>query len=462
MPSDHDLPTPSRREFLSSAALLTAGLSLGCANGAERAFAPGVRAPNGATTDRDDDQEGGGKGGLPAPDQSGIEHIVVVMMENRSFDHLLGWLPRADGRQAGLVYRDRNDVAFRTYPLAPDYQGCGHPDPDHSYEGGRIQYDDGRCDGFLRSGDNDIYAIGYYKRTDLPFFGRAAADWTSFDRYFAAILSQTFPNRFIQHAAQTDRIDDSFALSTLPTIWDRLADNGLTGRYYFSDLPFLLLWGAKYLPIMRPIDEFMAACAAGTLPQLSFVEPRFVGEDEGTSTDDHPHADIRSGEAFLNDVYRAVTQSPAWGQTVLVINFDEWGGFFEHVPPDVTAISDLERAAGNADGRRGFRTPALVVSPFARREYVSHQVFDHASILRMIEWRWGLDPLTVRDQTANNLAEVLDFQHPRLHAPQYLVPPVVGQACPSTGSVIASADVSRARSLRWRGLQELAGAYAIP
>ena len=360
------------------------------------------------------------------------------------------------------MYRDRNDVAFRTYPLAPDYQGCGHPDPDHSYEGGRIQYDDGRCDGFLRSGDNDIYAIGYYKRTDLPFFGRAAADWTSFDRYFAAIMSQTFPNRFIQHAAQTDRLDDSITISTLATIWDRLAENDLTGRYYFSDLPFLLLWGAKYLPIMRPIDEFMVACAAGTLPQVSFVEPRFVGEDEGTSNDDHPHADIRSGEAFLNDVYTAVTHSPAWAHTVLVINFDEWGGFFDHVPPDVTAISDLERAAGNADGRRGFRTPALVVSPFARREYVSHRVFDHSSILRMIEWRWGLDALTVRDQTANNLAEVLDFRHPRLHAPQYLVPPVVGQACPSTASVIASADVSRARSLRWRGLQELAGVYAIP
>src|SRR5439155_15551270 len=224
------------------------------------------------------------------------------------------------------------------------------------------------------------------------------------------------------------RLDDSITISTLATIWDRLAENDLTGRYYFSDLPFLLLWGAKYLPIMRPIDEFMVACAAGTLPQLSFVEPRFVGEDEGTSNDDHPHADIRSGEAFLNDVYRAVTQSPAWRHTVLVINFDEWGGFFDHVPPDVTAISDLERAAGNADGRRGFRTPALVVSPFARREYVSHRVFDHSSILRMIEWRWGLDALTVRDQTANNLAEVLDFRHPRLHAPQYLVPPVVGQA----------------------------------
>jgi phospholipase C len=403
-------------------------------------------------------------------------------MENRSFDHLLGWLPGADGRQAGLVYTDRNGVPYSTYPLAPDYQGCGHPDPAHGYDEGRVEYDNGRCDGWLRAGDNDIYSIGYYQRSDLPFFGRAAADWTSFDRYFAAILGPTFPNRFIQHAAQTDRIDDSFTISTLPTIWDRLADAGLTGRYYFSDLPFLLLWGPlKYFvvnPIARPITEFFADCLAGTLPEVSFVEPRFIGEDEGTSNDDHPHADIRSGEDFLNQVYTAVTHSPAWDRTILVVNFDEWGGFFEHVPPGITPISQLERSAGNQDGRRGFRTPALVVSPFARRESVSHRVFDHSSILRMIEWRWNLAPLTVRDRTANNLAEALDFRNPSLFAPQYLVPPVIGTACPSPPSNVIAlaarpdfqvgatggsgmAAVTVRRSARWRGLRSLARQYGL-
>src|SRR5213078_611221 len=119
----------------------------------------------------------------------------------------------------------------------------------------------------------------------------------------------------------------SLAISTLPTIWDRLADAGLRGRYYFSDLPFLLLWGpVKYFitnPISRPITEFFADCAGGTLPEVSFVDPRFVGEDEGTSNDDHPHADIRSGEDFLNQIYTAVTHSSAWNHTVLIINFDE-------------------------------------------------------------------------------------------------------------------------------------------
>src|SRR5437016_14061421 len=121
---------------------------------------------------------------LPSPKRSGIEHVVVVMMENRSFDHFLGWLPAADGRQAGLVYPDAAGQPHSTYPLAPDFQGCGHPDPDHSYQGGRIEYDGGACDGWLLDGANDEYAIGYYKKKDLAFFGKAAPQWTVCDRYF--------------------------------------------------------------------------------------------------------------------------------------------------------------------------------------------------------------------------------------------------------------------------------------
>lgn len=360
--------------------------------------------------------------GLPKPNKSGIEHVIVVMMENRSFDHFLGWLPGADGKQAGLTYTDINGAAASTYPLAPDYQGCGHPGPDHSYEGGRVEFDNGKCDGWLRAEANDIYAIGYYTQSDLPFLASAATAWTTFDRYFAALLAPTYPNRIYMHAAQTDRLDDSLVpFSTLPTIWDRLADHSLAAKYYYSDFPFTALWGTKYLSISHLISDFFADAASGNLPAVSFVDPRFIGEAEGLSNDDHPHADIRNGEAFLNSIYQAVTSSPNWPNTVMVITYDEWGGFFDHVPPAIAPIPSADAAIGS-DGRRGFRVPTVVISPWSPRGQVSHDLFDHTSILKMIEWRWSLRPLTVRDSNANNLAQALDFATPNFNAPVFNVP----------------------------------------
>src|SRR6266498_3267480 len=113
------------------------------------------------------------------PGASGIEHVVVVMMENRSFDHLLGWLDGADGRQAGLRYPDRNGQLQKTQPLAPDFQGCGHPDPDHSFQGGRVEYDGGACDGWLRAVINDTYATGYYTLSLHAAFPSSTSHWAS-------------------------------------------------------------------------------------------------------------------------------------------------------------------------------------------------------------------------------------------------------------------------------------------
>ena len=364
-------------------------------------------------------------GAMPPPGRSGIDHRVVVMMENRSFDHLLGWLPGADGKQAGLRYLDKSGVAHSTHPLAPDFQGCGHPDPDHSYEGGRVQYANGVCDGFLRSGQNDAYAIGYYTGRDLRFLGPAARYWTACDRYFAPFMGPTFPNRLYLHAAVTDRTTNTQTLSSLPTIWDRLAARGLKGRNYYMNIPTVLLWGPKYASIARPYAEFLLDCRLGRLPHVAFVDPLFTSSSEGTAADDHPHADIRAGEYFLARTYRAITTSPAWRRTVLILTFDEWGGFFDHVPPAVAPDVDPAFAL------RGFRVPCLVISPLARRRRIAHGVYDHTSILRMIEWRWNLRPLSVRDAHANNLAAVLDFRHRNLHAPKITAPRVAGRACPS-------------------------------
>ncbi len=384
----------SRRQFLAGAAATTAAVAAG------RADALGRRGAGGAA--------------LPNPRRSGLDHIVVVCMENRSFDHYLGWLPGADGRQAGLSYPDDRGVQHPTHHLT-GWQGCGFNDPDHSYGGGRVQLDGGRCDGFRKS-PNDDYALGYYTRADLPFYGPLTAVATTFDRYFCSILGPTYPNRFYTHAAATDRIDNVMRFSTLPTIWDSLARAGAPARYYFSDLPFLGLWGQKYLPIARRTETFYADALAGDLPAYSYVEPFLLGEDQGGSNDDHPHADIRRGQAFLSQVAAAVTNGPLWDRTALVVTYDEWGGFFDHVAPPRLPDSH-DPGVGPDHSQAGFRVPCFVLSPFARRGYVGHHVYDHTSILKMVEWRWGLAPLTRRDAGARNLAETFTFSRPRTDVP---------------------------------------------
>ncbi len=415
----------TRRRFLNTTASVLAGLSVAGVASAK----PKPNPP-------------------PKPKKNEIQNVIVVMMENRSFDHFLGWMPNANGRQAGLSFADKANIVHPTFSLAPDYQGCSYADPDHSYQGARIQYDKGACDGWLRAGTNDLYPIGYYNKSDLSFLGNAAPAWTTCDNYFAAILGPTYPNRIYQHAAQTDRLDDTLLpISTLPTIWDRLAAHGLEGRYYFSDFPILAFWGPKYVPIAQPISDFYADCAAGTLPHVSFVDPQFLGEAEGISGDDHPH-----GETFLNAIDHAVTTSPNWRHTVLVINFDEWGGFFDHVPPTAAPIPATDAALGS-DGFRGFRVPALVISPWSPRGKVASGLYDHTSVLKMIEARWGLPALTIRDSTANNLADVLDFEQFNLNAPQFKVPAgPFGTLCALTPAGLENAQ----------GLRELASNYGFP
>ena len=362
---------------------------------------------------------------VPAPAASGIEHIIVVMMENRSFDHMLGWLPGANGRRAGLSYIDFNGEAHPTYRLTTDV-GCSHPDPDHSYTGGRSEYDHGLMDGWLRTTTNDTFCIGYYEEADVPFYAALARNFTTCDNYFASILGPTFPNRIFQHAAQTDRISNNVDICTLPTIWDKLVQAGISNRYYYSNVPFLALWGLKYLGISALLPDFLADCAAGTLPAVSFVDPRFTILDDGLGNADHPHANLKSGESFLGKIYRAVTASPAWPNTVLVINRDEWGGFYDTVtPPRVIAANDVDTDLVNGQVLLGCRVPTFVVSPFtmgnAATPRIDSNLYDHTSVLKFIEWRFNLPTLTPRDASTQiaNLALSLNFNA------TYAAPPVL-------------------------------------
>ena len=390
-----------------------------------------------------------------------IEHIVVLMMENRSFDHFLSWLPGADGRH-NMTYLSTNGNVYPNYPLAPDFQGCGYSDPDHSWEGFLIQHNFGKMDGFLQRptapADNpgvtlaaaNTFPIGYYTNhhhdhrpknlPDLPVIGALAENYTVLDRYFCSFAGETFPNRFYQHAARTDRDHNSNTISTLPTIWDMLSpipnSQGIpTGGYFFRDLPFLALWGLKYFPFWHPFADgdtdalgigvntlsFIDTVAQGLLPNVSFVDPAFDTEGDGTSADDHPLADIRLGERFIADAYHALANAGYLDNTVLMVTFDEWGGFFDHVPPphviDNTNPATVDHTGDGTtptDGQLipdytqlGLRVPAIVVSNLARARVVHHGPFEHTSTLKLIESTFGLPSLTARDANARDLGEVL-------------------------------------------------------
>ena len=362
----------------------------------------------------------------PEPTPGTLDHIIVVTMENRSFDHLLGWVPGADGKQAGLSYLDKGGAAQPTHHLTK-FDSCEFADPNHSFQGGRQEYNNGACDGWLRTDGNDLYAIGYFVGADLPFLGRAAPEWLVLDRYFTPIMGPTFPNRVVSLAGATDRLSNTLVASTLPTIWDRLFAAGRTGLNYGTALTSSSLWGTRYSSIMKPIGQFFSDAAAGTLPNLAFVDPELTGNLLNSY---HPKEDIRNAEAFMASIYKAVTTSPVWNKSLLIFTFDEWGGFYDHVPPSAAPIPQIERDIGNTDGLRGFRIPTVLVSPFVKRRSVSSKVYDHASVLKMIETRWNLQPLTVRDAEANNLMDEIDLNIAVIAAPTIdMAPGPYGTRC---------------------------------
>jgi phospholipase C len=282
--------------------------------------------------------------------------VVVVMMENRSFDHYFGWLEDADGSQ-DETYLDPagQPVATRhASSLDAQWQGCGHPDPGHGWDSGRAQLNGG----FLAEGSgNDEFALTYYDEGEIEFLHAAAGAYTVYDRFFCSILGPTWPNRYYKWSAQSGgRKDNAPPLETLgnqwETIFDRAIGRGLSARYYHSDLPFSAVWGPRGVAWTRPLAEYYADCALGTLPNIAFVDPPFRdgGGADGLSADEHPHGDVRLGQAWMADVVRAFTQSPSYGRGALFVVYDEWGGFFDHVRPprvpDARASTNLDDDSG--------------------------------------------------------------------------------------------------------------------
>jgi phospholipase C len=377
---------------------------------------------------------------LPAAGSDSFTTIVVGMMENRSFDHFLGWMgPIADGTQsssnptslaggddctaATLAVEDATPVNSFHLP-----NHCQFPDPDHGWNGGRVELNQGNLNGFVeRSGP---IAMGYLNPKDIPFTAWLARNYTTFSQYHCSVLGPTYPNREYLHSAQAGGVKSNSIPTptpskpkptgyTWPTIWDRLNEAGVDWAFYGSDIPTIALFFHHIYQNpgkIRHIVDFYIDAALGLLPRVAFIDPCFFT----IGNDDHPAHDIKLGQRFMYDAFMAVTQGPQWYNrktekgAMFVLTYDEWGGFYDHVAPP--RVPDIRASADPCEdwGQLGFRVPTFVASPYARRAFVGSNLYDHTSILKMIEHNFNLPPLTLRDAAANNIAEVLDFaQRPR-------------------------------------------------
>jgi phospholipase C len=331
-----------------------------------------------------------------------IEHIVVLMMENRSFDHMLGYLSKHGGRTDidGLRGGEKNPYKGRDYFSFPLPGTVFHPGPCHEHECVTNQVNGGKMDGFVadyapRAEAADIdpgQIMGYYTADQVPVYNALASEFLICQRWFAAHPGPTFPNRFYTLTGRLNRDANGrwefnnpdmsdFTPVAAKTIFDHLTAQGVSWRYYEHGYCFLRLFDRYTLDTMNIVDagidaaNFVADATAGRLPSVTFIDPDFINVPPGN--DDQPPANITDGQRLIARVVNALMSGPRWNRTLLIITYDENGGFFDHTPPpQAPAVSGIDRY--------GVRLPAFVVSPLAPRGSTSEVVFDHTSILKTI------------------------------------------------------------------------------
>lgn len=363
--------------------------------------------------------------GTPLGAQLPFEHIVLVMQENRSFDHYFSKLSHGGVRVAPS---DATNPDPAGNPIARYHETkyCIR-DVSHSWRNSHIQYADGGMSGFVITNEPDGgRAMGWYDETDLPFYYALSRTFAISDAHFSSVMGPTQPNRWYYFAATSF----GFIQNTLPpekavTLFDRLDAARVDWRSYSTDVASPAVFTSllsKDLEKFEKVDAFFTAAATGTLPPVSFVEGSFnVGVPNGQS-DEHPPANPQQGQRFVARVVDAVMKGPKWSKTVLIITYDEHGGFYDSVPPPQNACEPDELRPMGDDARRfdhyGFRTPLIVVSPFARRGYVSHEPVDHTAVTRFVELRFGLPALTARDANMWPLLDMFDFTKPDTSVPQ--------------------------------------------
>jgi len=401
------------------------------------------------------------------PDETGlssVEHIVVLMLENRSFDHMLGFLYTDQGNvspasqpYAGLTGSESNPdssgqpvTVFRIEPTTPNAYFMPGADPGEGYMATNSQLF-GSTNGPASSSDvpagqgfvkdfaytlgwqstskgwsivpgttgNDI--MGCFAPDTLPVLSALARGYAVCDQWFASVPTETMPNRaFACSATSQGHMDDKTRTFTSPSIFGLLSQHGIGWSIYGYDAPPLT---KSNFPDIQSAPAsnfgefaaFQAAAAAGTLPGFSFLEPSW----NSAGNSQHPNYNVALGEQLIHDVYEAVRNGPGWAQTLLVVTYDEHGGCYDHVPPPSGATPPDNTAGefGFDFTRFGVRVPTVLVSPLIAPGTVYRAPggtpLDHTSVLKTVQQRWGLPALTQRDAAAPSVASVLTLTGPR-------------------------------------------------
>ena len=364
---------------------------------------------------------------------AGIDHIIVLMMENRSFDHYYGSLKFIEGKAVeGLAGTETNPNLDQTDVQVFLLEEFEVQSPPHEWDECHLQFNLGENNGFVFEAEKKnpglgAQVMGYHVREQIPVLYGLADNFTLCDRWFSSVMGPTWPNRFYLHACSANGQKDNFPEPFLETLWHRCDDAGITSRCYFTDVPWVAgafplvptVWGKlgdnvdgfNLNDIQNPnsLERFFADCATGDLPNFAIIDPGF------TSNDDHPAHNIQLGQILIGSIYKALAESPAWQKTLLVITYDEHGGFYDHVPPPETVDEDPEFT------QLGFRVPSLVIGPTVRRGCVNATQFEHCSVGATLMRRFGLVPLNERMATAADLSSCI---HPDLINDPQPGPPV--------------------------------------
>jgi phospholipase C len=427
-------------------------------------------------------------GSLPFPDrpvgtadeQMPFDHIVVVMMENHSFENLLGDLGRTRTDVQALTFQNGKATNWNpgsgtvparvsSFPLTSTAQATNIT---QSWRASHEQINGGAMDGFVKS-SGAIEPMGYYTPEVLPFAYSLASTFTLADHWFCSAPAPTYPNRrfLLAGTARGLTVTNPLALFDGPppngTILDQLSHHQISWANYSTELPMTLVFPGtvlKHLAHHHAIERFFHDCQAGALPAVSFVDPalgklRSIASALPTALKDAlsllgvriehlPHGeseedpdDMYYGEAWAHEIVEAVLRSPAWPRTLLIYTYDEHGGYYDHLAPPAAPVPDeLEPrlSAGDPPGRYdtyGPRVPAIVVSPYCKPGGVSHTVCDHTSVLATIEHKWNLPALTARDANANTVMDFLDTAKPAmLDPPRLKAPSTTGPSGPVASS----------------------------